>query len=201
MKKFSLFILSLLFSQAVLATQHVITFGGNSYTGYSYSPDNIQVNVGDSIVWEGNFSTFPLASLVVPEGANSFNNNYGSVYIYLVTVQGEYNYECPTYFTQGMTGKFSAVNVATSTLALNTNAKPFYIVQEQGQNVLYSNFNSKVASDVILNIYDETGRMLAGATIDPYSSRYVLPQLPSGIYIVRLADNEKVLLATKVWQP
>src|SRR5262249_46642261 len=145
-------------------------------------------------------SFHPLASVAVPDGAMSFSHNSGSIFMYVVKVAGEYDYECQVHFSQGMTGKFIAADVNTETPVVK-NIQPMYIVAENGQNVLYSSYNNKKVSDFTLNIFDETGRMVVGTTLNAYNTRYVMPQLPRGMYIVRVADNESPLLATQMWQP
>ena len=84
--------------------KHIITFGN-----YFYSPSNItDVAIGDTIEWRGDFSMHPLQSLNVPEGAATFSNNTGTVYQYIVNIEGTYTYWCATHgVSDNMVGSFS----------------------------------------------------------------------------------------------
>ncbi len=88
------------------ATIHVIDFGGS--VGFNYDPNSLSVTVGDTIEWRGNFNLHPLSSTSVPGGAATFGNGSGSVYQYVVTAAGTYNYQCDNHFGSGMVGSFTA---------------------------------------------------------------------------------------------
>jgi len=88
------------------ATVHVIQFGGT--LGNTYAPSELAVAVGDTVRWEGNFGFHPLSSTVVPAGAGAFSNGSGSVFNYVVSAPGNYNYTCDSH-GPGMSGTFIAV--------------------------------------------------------------------------------------------
>src|SRR4051812_49091878 len=102
MKKFGLLMVSLLLAFNINAATHYVMFGGDN--GYNYSPNTLQVNVGDTIVWIGDFSFHPLVSTMVPDGATQFAMSAGNVLTYYVEVPGQYLYQCQAHFDQGMTG-------------------------------------------------------------------------------------------------
>jgi plastocyanin len=101
-----LYIVLFLPSIVLYATTHVINFGGT--VGNNYSPSNLNVSVGDTVTWQGTFTTHPLSSTMLPPGATSFHNGSGTSFSYLVQVPGNYNYECDVHAFLGMTGSFSA---------------------------------------------------------------------------------------------
>lgn len=92
-----------------MATQHIIQFGGAA--GFAYSPNAMQVNVGDTIVWQGDFTGHPLSSTAVPAGAATFTMKTGTSFIYVVQAVGQYNYRCDFHFSLNppMIGSFTAV--------------------------------------------------------------------------------------------
>ena len=99
-----LFLLLFLFGCKPKPVTHNITFAP-----YSYSPAEMEVRVGDTIEWSGNFSSHPLASASIPEGAATINRiSEGADYRYVVTVPGVYNYQCENHHHSGMTGTFTA---------------------------------------------------------------------------------------------
>jgi plastocyanin len=198
MKKPVLLFLALLPLQFAFANHYIIQFGNNN--GYSYTPAEMQVNVGDTIIWKGDFSASSLSSLVVPTGAKDFKNGAEDIYTYVVRVAGEYDYESPDHFTNGMTGKFYATGI--NSLPVMDNSAPLYVVQEQGHYVLYSTLSTTTqTSDYRLNIYNMSGAMVVATTIDLTNSRIDLPHLAAGNYIVRVADSKNVLLAQQIDQP
>ncbi len=60
----------------VHAATFVIQFGGS--LGETYSPNTLNVLVGDTIQWMGDFSMHPLSSTSVPTGASTFHQGSGS---------------------------------------------------------------------------------------------------------------------------
>jgi plastocyanin len=88
------------------ATTHIIQFGGS--VGFAYSPSSLSVAVGDTIQWQGNFGFHPLSSTTIPAGAASWHNAAGTVFNYVVSLPGTYNYHCDVHFALGMVGSFDA---------------------------------------------------------------------------------------------
>jgi|GEM_PF-2497185 len=93
-------------SNIITAETHIIRFGGD--LGDNYVPANLTVTVGDTIEWQGAFNFHPLASTSVPDGAEEFQNSTGTVFSYVVTVAGDYEYICTVHDVIGMTGSFTA---------------------------------------------------------------------------------------------
>src|SRR5438105_6786931 len=96
---FSLFaFICLLFtSESFAAAKHVIHFGSNF--GHYYSPENLQVLVGDTVQWIGgggseDFSKYDLDSVSFPDGAAPFPHiTQGNTFNYVITAAGEYDYQ------------------------------------------------------------------------------------------------------------
>jgi plastocyanin len=100
-----LILLALTFAASVGATTHIVKFGGRKYT-----PSSLTVAVGDTIVWQGDFSEHSLSLMKAPAGAQIFKNiEKGTTFRYVVRVAGSYAYECDDHVDEGMVGSFNAV--------------------------------------------------------------------------------------------
>lgn len=98
-----IFILGLMWlSTEVYSNTHLIYF---SYP--TYSPSGLSVKVGDTLVWKGNFQSFPMVSRVVPQQATGFAADTGTTFSYVVTAEGTYQYFC-SHFKEVMKGYFIA---------------------------------------------------------------------------------------------
>ena len=85
------------------ATASVVQFGGS--LGLAYSPAALTVKVGDTVTWEGDFSTHPLvsgASCGHPDG--TFQAGSGTTFSFTFTAAGTYPYYCNVHCSLGMTG-------------------------------------------------------------------------------------------------
>ena len=89
---------------------------------YSYTPSNITVNVGDTVIWinnggnhdvNGNISAITGEPYNNPESFDSDNNNVEGeiIYSHVFNVPGEYNYDCSVgnHALQGMVGTINVV--------------------------------------------------------------------------------------------
>ncbi|QQS35186.1 MAG: T9SS type A sorting domain-containing protein [Ignavibacteriales bacterium] len=103
MSKLKLLLSLMLFTflaTGTLATVHNVAVNSNVFT-----PANIEVAVGDTIVWTLQAGSHTTTSTVVPAGATSWDYTFtgvGDTYTYIVTVEGYYNYVCT--FHPGMNG-------------------------------------------------------------------------------------------------
>ena len=98
-------------SYGAFATSHLIQFGGS--IGMAYSPSVVLANIGDTVIWGGDFSFHPLESTSVPSGANTFNVTSGTSFIYILSVAGDYNFRCSVHL---FTGQVKASTGSTGTL-------------------------------------------------------------------------------------
>jgi uncharacterized surface protein with fasciclin (FAS1) repeats len=111
MKRLIIFITSLFFSFNSIADTHEITA-----QNYSYTPQNITINVGDTIIWinnggfhnvNGDINTLNGESFNNPESFSSNpNNELGELYTHVFNIEGEYSYDCSvgSHAELGMTG-------------------------------------------------------------------------------------------------
>lgn len=188
MKKYLMTLLLASTALFVHATEHDINFGvGGSNT---YSPSSLTVNVGDTILWLGDFSSHPLTSLTIPAGAAAFSQSTGSGLYYVVTQPGTYNYKCTVH--SGMTGSFTANAVSTGISSV-ANYNEFKIFPTTVQNTINIDLgNATKANIVITNLLGDkvfNGDIFDNATIDVSSFN-------SGLYFVNIYDADR-LKATK----
>jgi plastocyanin len=175
------------------AVTHVIQFGGSF--GSTYSPADLTCSVGDTIRWQGTFSSHPLTSTSVPAGAASWHAGSGAVFSYPVTVAGTYHYKCDFHAGSGMIGQFTA-NAATGVSDDPAPESPGGYSLEPA----YPNpFNAETTVRFILPesrnirvaVYDASGREAAVLFDGPAHSgthevRFDGSALASGVYVVRL---------------
>src|SRR5437660_523958 len=93
--KFSLFFFAILLlsSRCQAFTTYTIRF-----SAYSYNPNSLNVKVGDTIKWIGDFKTYPMQSTAVPQPALAFGPIYkGDTFIYPVLFVGEYDFQNNQY--------------------------------------------------------------------------------------------------------
>ncbi|MDP4218834.1 MAG: choice-of-anchor D domain-containing protein [Bacteroidota bacterium] len=144
--------------------KHVIQFGGS--LGHNYSPQSLDVIVGDTVVWIGDFTTYDLVSIDVPAGALPFGPiKTGSSFSYVVQVPGDYTYKNQVYFSLGMTGSIHAAAIHNGLsnegrefyLAMifpnyNTGLSPFFFT--------YAMINTYYDNEISISYFDELGREL-----------------------------------------
>ncbi len=176
------------------ATTHVIQFGGS--LGFVYSPKDFSATVGDTVEWEGDFSVHPLSSTTIPANAPSWHNTSGTSFEYVITVPGNYNYQCDVHFSIGMVGSFEVSAAAVRQVPLSANAgNPNQVVfvdaTASGNSV---SFFVPSTQFVTLEVFDLLGRRietLVNQTKEPGTYTSVLKAgIPAhGLYFARLAGN------------
>jgi len=151
----SLVLLIIGWGSASAVTTHYIDFGGTH--GFTYSPNFLSVEVGDTIIWRGDFSQYTLVSTSVPPGAKTIGPvNTGTSFSYPVEVAGNYSYQNTIYFGIGMKGSFSAVVLPHG--SLTNEGKDFYLgLITPSYNYVGSNRYQAFA--IITTYYDNTVRI------------------------------------------
>jgi len=157
--------LFILFSSAS-AKVYTIQFGG--IHGYTYFPNPINVFVGDTIQWIGDFSQYSMQSTSVPAGAASFGPvNSGDTFSYVVKITGDYSYQNNMYVSLGMAGSFSAT---IQRFGLTNEGREFYLgmLYPSYNNVeipqllpffnVYGVITTHYATDVFISYFDASGK-------------------------------------------
>ncbi len=140
------------------ATIHKITFP-TSQSPAQYVPSTLNVAVGDTIVWQGNFQFHPLASKPSPVGADSITyNGSESTYQYVITKQGVYKFYC-VFHPSFMTGTITTNTASVETTSQNAIALLNY-PNPVGSSTSF-HFNLPTAGNVSMKLYDIKGNMVA----------------------------------------
>lgn len=198
-------ILFIIFASAVTTTHsatHIVQFGGSF--GLTYSPNSLNVSVGDTMVWQGDFSMHPLSSVSIPTGSSVFHQGSGSVFSYIVRTTGMYNYQCDFHSSAGMTGSFNA-SIATGIKNNRASYRPGTFKLEQNFPNPFNpgtiiSFDIPYQAFVSINIYNLIGQNVAtlvneNMAAGSYSKSWDASLIPSGVYIYRLQAG--TLTATK----
>src|SRR5437773_2542170 len=77
---------------------------------FAFTPANLNVAVGDVIIWRWQSGTHTTSSLTVPSGARSWNrpiDSTNTVFRYRVRVAGTYTYQC-NFHPREMQGTINA---------------------------------------------------------------------------------------------
>jgi plastocyanin len=178
------------------ATTHLIQFGGSF--GLTYSPNSLNISVGDTIEWEGDFGMHPLSSTSVPTGAATFHQGSGSVFTYVVTVAGTYHYQCDVHATSGMTGSFTAL--ATGVENIQSSLQPTAFRLEQNYPNPFNpttilSFELPVQSFVSIKVYNVIGQEVAtivneNMAAGSYTKIWNASSMSSGVYFYKLEARQ-----------
>lgn len=177
------------------ATTWNINFGGFGGSGsLAYSPKTMKVAVGDTIIWNGEFKSHPLAIASFPPGAPTFaTDTEGTSFTYIVTVEGTYQYYCTRHVQYNMTGSFT-----TTDASVGSSSEPLTqrleIMPNPTTKMTMIHFDLATAAVAKITITSMDGKIMAtplnkylqagGQVID-----YDCSGLAAGSYIVTLESN------------
>lgn len=175
------------------AAKYIIQFGGSF--GLHYLPDSINVFVGDTIQWQGNFTMHPLSSTSVPVGAVSFHQGSSDVFDYVITVEGAYLYQCDVHFSSGMKGKFFASALTgvknTRTSSLPNTFRLWQNFPNPFNPTTTISFDIPSPTHVSIKVYNLIGEEVAKIVDEnmgagSYSKSLNAASLTSGVYFYQL---------------
>ena len=197
-KKYCVFILFMIIcvSTSVYATNHIIEFGGT--LGFNYDPNNLNVAVGDTVTWQGSFTSHPLSSTSVPQGAATFSKNSGTSFSYFVEITGTYNYKCDFHANLGMVGSFTAIVSSIKDGVLSGLPAVFDLKQNYPNPFNPSTtirFSLPKKEFVELKVYNTLGKEVATIVSNElnqgnYSFMFNGTNLVSGVYYYQLIAGE-----------
>jgi len=191
-KALSLLLIMVLAASSQAAT-HTITF-----ENFSYSPSSLPVNVGDVIVWQGDFSMHPLQS--DPGAPASFSNSSGGTFSFTVPSAGTYDYHCTAHGSPGgggMSGSFTATDAgvddhSTAEALLQLQAYP-----NPASASLTLSYTLEKSSDVRVRLFDMNGRQLdhvENSGAPGQNTTYMnVATLPIGSYYYRIETSDAIL--------
>lgn len=188
----SLVLTLLLLPSLVSAATHTVRFGGS--LGDRYEPASLNVQVGDVIVFEGDFAFHPLQFQSVPSGANQpATVSSGTSFSYPIAVAGSYSYVCLNHQSLGMTGSFTAqgqagvLDQASSEVLLSLMPNPAV-----GQVQLRTDEGAEMST---VELIDAAGRAVRSGGLHLASQVDLdLSGLPAGVYLVRVQLSDRVVV-------
>lgn len=172
------------------AAVHTITFAP-----FNYSPNSLSCAVGDTIEWQGAFASHPLISTIIPAGASSWSQTTGTVFQYIVPVEGTYNYECGFHGqSSNMRGSFTAT--VTEVNAPGGSQQPATIQLDQNypnpfNSTTIIRFTLPKAQRTTVWLYDLLGNKVTKLIDErrdagPNSIEFDASLLATGLYLCRL---------------
>jgi plastocyanin len=185
MKKFFTFCFILSFSLSKATVQPV------NVQDFEFNPAIFTVNVGDTIMWVWNSGFHTTSSVAIPVGAASWDQQISQatpMFMYAVTVAGNYDYQCNFHASMGMTGHFTAVAVTgidelPSSVFLNLH-------QDYMHNLILQ-YGLTQPAQVSVNIYNIIGNSvykehMQNSAAGIYEKEITTADLSKGIYVVEI---------------
>jgi plastocyanin len=192
MKKIiSLLSIALCFFNNSAQTTHTVNAGS-----YYYTPTNLTVQVGDSVIWindgglhdvNGNTNSInnqPFNNPVTFDSPST--NSVGAIiFAYKFTVTGTYNYDCSvgSHAANGMIGSVIVTDPSTN---INTTGTNYLIYPNPTSDYVYL---SGITGISYSKIYDITGKLLQSTS----EKKIDLSSYPNGVYIVNICSNNRAI--------
>tara|TARA_A100001015_G_scaffold53729_1_gene58935 strand:- start:79 stop:678 length:600 start_codon:yes stop_codon:yes gene_type:complete len=192
MKKIiSLLSIALYFFNFIAQTTHTVNAGS-----YYYTPTNLTVQVGDSIIWindgglhdvNGNINSITNQPFNNPVTFDSPSTNSAGavIFAYKFTVPGTYNYDCSvgSHAANGMVGSVIVTDPSTNINAARAN---YSIYPNPTSEFVYL---SGINGDSKTTVYDITGKLL----LSTGEKKIDLSSYPNGLYIVNIRSNNTAI--------
>ncbi len=188
MKKITYALFIILISMSKISSASMVMVGVENFV---FNPANITVNVGDTIMWMLSAGTHTTTSTNIPVGAASWDapiNTANQMFMYQVTVEGEYEYICSIHESMGMIGRITVLGTSGINSISETQAK---ILNSMVQDDLKIKFNS--SKNWQIGLMSLTGAMVKQFSVVTEAGRiesFSLSDLPNGIYIIRFSDGQ-----------
>lgn len=177
----------------------LISFGSHAQTKYVvgvtnnvFTPDELKINVGDTVEWKNTqgFHNVNGSVGIFPNNPESFGNSTGSdwVYRFVFTKAGTYDYQCDPHVGVGMFGKIEVEAVATGIeerLAVIGRIYP-----NPAKSKVTIDFSETTGGDPIVSILDITGKTRELEYIRRANGiEFDIRSLSQGLYFVQIVTN------------
>ena len=202
LKKFSIFILMLLFIGNIRATIHIIYVWSGYYifvngaTGSNIVTSPLTVQLGDTIQFlplDPPSMMHTVTSTTIPAGAAAFDQMWqlpaDTFFQYVPAVAGVYNFECTPHVSMNMIGSFTVVSnsVGLDEISEKTDIKIY-------PNPTVNSINLTVSEKLIGGKYvlsDVTGKTFMTGEIISNKTLIDLSGICPGNYLLSVGDNSK----------
>lgn len=188
MKKITYALLILFIILSKVSSANMVMIAAENFV---FNPANVQVNVGDTIMWMWSAGFHTTTATNIPVGAASWDaplDQSNQMFIYQVTVEGEYEYKCTFHESMGMTGRITVLGTSGITPATQLQAKILYNLVQRDLEVKFDqtcNWNIELRS--------MTGAVAKQFSVSAEAGKtesFSVADLPSGIYIVNFSDGK-----------
>lgn len=176
-------------SGVIAQTSHAVAVTSNIFT-----PKNITINVGDTVVWictDGRHNVNGTQSSY-PNNPESFGNSTGRdwTYSYVFTQPGMHDYQCDPHVGLGMIG---TVNVLETSGVEEFKLLSVRVYPNPVSDQLHLEFSQAISGQLIISLLDITGQELLNKVLDENSSSEVIDmsQISPGIYFLSIFDQGK----------
>lgn len=187
----------LIFSLSLLSGFSQATIHSITVEDFAFRPANLNVMVGDTIIWSWISGEHTTTSDIIPAGADSWDMivDFSTAdFSYIVTVPGTYTYYCIPHQSMGMAGSF----VASGTTAIDQSASSsirFSVFQNSDKNSLILKGGEALQQAAEFRLMDLSGRtVFAKSSIEiKNGSRVELytGTLTGGIYLAELRSANR----------
>ena len=192
MKKIiSILSIALCFFNFSAQTTHTVNAGS-----YYYTPTNLTVQVGDSVIWindgglhdvNGNINSITNQPFNNPVTFDSPSTNSAGavIFAYKFTVPGTYNYDCSvgSHAANGMVGSVIVTDPSTN---INAASASYSIYPNPTSEFVYL---SGINGDSKTTVYDITGKLL----LSTGEKKIDLSSYLNGLYIVNIRSNNTAI--------
>jgi len=199
MKKSILILFILGFLSSISQTTHQINAGS-----YYYNPENLTINVGDSVIWVNDGGLHDVNGNINSINGQSFNNpaSFSSpvtsvagaiIYSYKFTLSGTYNYDCSvgSHAANGMVGTITVNN--SSTGLFENNIESALVFDNRNSELKINHQGSGPLKGNIL-IHSIDGKLITSDIFFTYNNRIKINNyLKRGVYIFTIVLKNKTL--------
>ena len=175
------------------ATVYTVTAGAGG--GMTFTPSSgITMHPGDTIKWVWASGTHTTTSTTIPAGATSWDqplNSTATIFSYVPTVLGTYNYQCNFHVSSGMIGSFNVVSAAGIAPVNEVNAI-FCMYPNPASGSLHMQFNNP-GLPVTVIMTDMNGKEVIRCEYNNLKETELnTDKIPNGLYMIRTVQGNNI---------
>jgi len=181
------------FAYQTNAQVHIIT-----QQSLTFSPNDIQVNVGDTIRWVWTAGTHTTTSTVIPLNAVTWDSpltQSNTFFEYVVTEPGLHEYKCTPHASMGMIGSFTANVVTNLSVQENIFVNIYPNPTSDYINISFDGYNASID----LEVFDIIGnKTIIIKDISEAIYKIDVKNWHEGIYFIKIYDGLKLVKQQKI---
>lgn len=166
--------------------------------GFAYSPDELTIDVGDTVVFVGtnfhpvlevNEATWTSKGITPLQGGFSFPDGNGKIKF---TEPGVHYYVCTAHVeSSDMKGKITVVSVSAIP-GIPIDALVSVYPNPLSGSTLYVTFKNHIQRNLAVSVYDLTGNLIISANGTTTNGQYSVDctNLPKGLFLMKLSSDD-----------